>query len=99
MFKSINDTEVTQSKRKYTINRSLAVEIIIVYCVIRYMLLFYNLMTSVPITTNVASSNPADGEVYWIQHYLIQFVSDLRQVGGFHQVLRFPPPIKLISTI
>ena len=28
-------------------------------------------MTSVPITTNVASSNPADSEVYWIQHYLI----------------------------
>ena len=27
-----------------------------------------------------------------IQHYVIQFVSDLRQVGGF---LRFPPPIKL----
>jgi len=27
-----------------------------------------------------------------IQHYVIKFVSDLRQVGGF---LRFPPPIKL----
>jgi hypothetical protein len=30
--------------------------------------------------------------VYSIQQYVIQFVSDLRQVGGF---LRFPPPIKL----
>jgi hypothetical protein len=30
-----------------------------------------------------------------VQHYVIKFVSDLRQVGGFLQVLRFPPPIKL----
>ena len=29
------------------------------------------------ITTNV-SSNPAHGEVYSIQHYVIKFVSDLR---------------------
>ena len=27
--------------------------------------------------------------------YVIKFVSDLRQVGGFLWVLRFPPPIKL----
>ena len=26
---------------------------------------------------------------------MIKFVSDLRQVGGFLRVLRFPPPIKL----
>ena len=25
----------------------------------------------------------------------LKFVSDLGQVGGFHPVLRFPPPIKL----
>jgi len=30
-----------------------------------------------------------------VQHYVIKLVSDLRQVGGFHRVLRFPPPIKL----
>jgi hypothetical protein len=30
---------------------------------------------------------------------LIKFVSDLRQVGGFLQVLRFPPPTKLTITI
>ena len=36
-----------------------------------------------------ASSNPAHGEVYLIQHYVIKFVSDLRQVSGFLQVLRF----------
>jgi hypothetical protein len=29
------------------------------------------------------------------QHYVIKFVSDLRQIGGF---LRFPPPIKLTAT-
>jgi len=35
------------------------------------------------------------GEMYQIQHYVTKFVSDLGQVGGFLQVLRFPPPIKL----
>jgi hypothetical protein len=34
-----------------------------------------------------------------VQHYVIKFLSDLRQVGGFHRVLRFPPPIKLTATI
>jgi hypothetical protein len=29
------------------------------------------------------------GEVYSIQQYVITFVSDLRQVGGFLRVLRF----------
>ena len=49
-------------------------------------------MQLVPITTNVVSSNPARGEVYSIQHHVIKFVSDFRQVGGF---LRFPPIIRL----
>jgi hypothetical protein len=30
-----------------------------------------------------------------VQHYVIKFVSDLWQVGGYLQDLRFPPPIKL----
>jgi hypothetical protein len=47
-------------------------------------------------TTNVVSSNPVRGEEYSIQHYVIKFVSDLRQGGEF---LRFPPPIKLTATI
>ena len=51
---------------------------------------------SVPITTNVASWNPAHGEVYSIQHYVI---SDLRQVNGFLRVLRVSPPIKLTAVI
>jgi hypothetical protein len=54
---------------------------------------------SVPITTKVVSSNPAHGEVYLIQHYAIKFVSDLRQVCGFHRVLGFPSPIKLTATL
>jgi hypothetical protein len=53
----------------------------------------------VPITTNVTSSNPSHGEVYSVEHYVIKYVSDLRQVGGFLQVLLFPPPIKLTATI
>jgi hypothetical protein len=56
-------------------------------------------MQSVPIITDVVSSNPAHGEVYSMQHYVIKFVSDLRQVGGFLQVLLFPPPIKLTATL
>ena len=60
----------------------------------------YNcLLQSVPITTKVVSSNPIHGEVYTIQHYAIKFVSDLRQVGGFLRILRFPPPKKLPSEI
>ena len=43
-------------------------------------------MQSVSITTKVVSSNPAYGEVYSTQHYVIKFVSDLQQVGDFlHQ--------------
>ena len=43
----------------------------------------------VPITTIVLSSNPAHGEVYSIQHYVIKVVSDLRHVGGFLHVAWF----------
>jgi hypothetical protein len=32
-------------------------------------------------------------------HYVIKYVSDLRQVGGFLWVLQFPPSIKLTATI
>ena len=40
---------------------------------------------SVSIITNV-NLNPAHGEVYLIQHYVVKCVSDLRQVSGFlHQ--------------
>jgi hypothetical protein len=52
-----------------------------------------------PIITKVVSLNPAHGEVYSTQHYVIKSVSDLRQVSGFLQVLQFPPPMKLTATI
>jgi len=35
---------------------------------------------SLPITTSVVSSNPAQSEAYWIKHYVIMFVSDFQQV-------------------
>ena len=38
---------------------------------------------SVPINTNTMCSNSSHGGVYSIQHYVIKFVSDLRQVGNF----------------
>ena len=50
---------------------------------------------SVPITTKVVSSNPVHGEMSSIEHYVIKFVSDLREIG----VLGFPPSIKLTTTI
>ena len=44
----------------------------------------------VPIT-KIVSLNHVLGEVYSIQHYVIKFLSDLRQVGGFLWVLRYHP--------
>ena len=54
---------------------------------------------SVFITTKVVISNSVHGKVYSIQHYLIKFVSVLRQVGGFLRILRSSPPIQLTATI
>jgi hypothetical protein len=51
-------------------------------------------MQSVSITTKIVSLNPVHGEVYSIQYYVIKLVRDLRQVGDFHRILRFPPQIK-----
>jgi hypothetical protein len=42
------------------------------------------------ITTKFVSSNPADTEVYSIQHYVIKFVSDLQQVGDFSPITSTP---------
>ena len=52
-------------------------------------------MQSVPMTTKVMISNPAQGKVYSLRHYVIKFVSDLQQVSG---LLRFLPPIKHHNT-
>ena len=58
-----------------------------------------DLQLSVQLVPNVVNLNPAHGDVYSIQHCMKKFVSDLRQVGSFFQVLRFPPPIKLTATL
>ena len=50
-------------------------------------------------TIAIVSSNPAHGDVYSIQHYVIMFVSDLWQFCDFLRVLRIPPPINLKGTI
>ena len=56
-------------------------------------------MQSVPVPTKVVSLNPTNGKVYWIQHYVIKFVSDLWYVCGFLHVLWFPPLTKLTAMI
>ena len=53
-------------------------------------------MQSVPIAYEF---DPVHGEMYSVQHHMIKYVSDLRQVGGFLQILQFPPPIKLTATM
>ena len=60
----------------------------------------------VEITTNYAISayhnlccEFESGSGRGVQHYVIKFITDLRQVGGFLRVLRFPQPIKLTATI
>ena len=45
----------------------------------------YATMQSVPIITNIVSSNPDQA----IQNYVVKFVSDLWQVCGFLQALGF----------
>ena len=53
-------------------------------------------MRSVPITSDVRLPLPhCEG----VQHYVIRFVSDLREVSGFLRILRFLPPIQLTTTI
>ena len=42
---------------------------------------------SVPITSNVVSSILVHGDVYLIQHYVINFACDLWQVSAFLRVL------------
>ena len=42
----------------------------------------FSLMQSLVIT-KVVSSNLAHGQVHTIQHFVIKFVNDLRQIGDF----------------
>ena len=50
----------------------------------------YHCITVGILTIGCCEFESRSGEVYWIQHYMIKFVSDLQQVSGFQQVLRFP---------
>ena len=68
-------------------------------CPSKFNLYYLVTVQSVAITTKVVSLNPVHIEVYSIQHYVIKFVSDLRQVSGFLRVLGFPPPVKLAAMI
>jgi hypothetical protein len=54
--------------------------------VIVFYLKNVKLLKSVPITTNIVSSNPTHSELYSIQEYVIKFGSELRQDGGFLRV-------------
>ena len=65
------------------------------YDKVKYYLYGYGLLGV--IQGILKSLNPVHGEVYSIQHYVIDFVSDLQQALGFQQVLLFPPPIKLTT--
>jgi hypothetical protein len=42
---------------------------------------------------------PHSSTVEGVQHYVIKFVSDLRQISDFLRVLRFPPQIELTASI
>ena len=91
----IPDTQLTNASFRLVIHQRAVVVVIV------WQLDLQLPMQSVPtcITTKVVSPNPAHGEVYWMQHYVNKFVSDLRHNGGFHLVLRFPPLIKQTATI
>ena len=58
-----------------------------------YLLYTINLYVHV----HVCCQNPVHGKVCSIQHYVMKFASDLRQVSGFLWVLRFPLSIKLTA--
>ena len=63
---------------------------------VKILLNFLNWTVISNIKYKVLSSNPVHGEVYSIQHYVIKFVIDLRQVVGFLRVLRFSQPKKML---
>jgi len=43
-------------------------------------------------TYAISATDGFDSRRGWgVQHYVIKFISNLRQVGGFLRILRFPP--------
>jgi hypothetical protein len=83
---------------KITLHKPNLKEMVIGAVVVVWQLDLQLPMQSVPIATNV-SLVPIHGKLYSIQDYVIKFVRDLWWVSGFLQVLWFPPPIKLTTTI
>ena len=81
----LQNTEFVFTDRKYII--------IIFFCIFLYITewLIYNKYDQTILSLHEALLNKG----YYIQHYVIKFVSDLRHVGGFVRVLRLFPPIKL----
>ena len=75
----------TQVYIHYTLLNTGVVEVMIVW-----QLYLQLTVESVSITTKPVSSNHVHSELYSVQHCLIKFGNDLRQVGCF---LRFPSPI------
>jgi hypothetical protein len=85
VYTNISQESLTKMYNMYTIARHPACESRLLKCILCNQCLS-------PLKW---CSNPAHGEVYSIHYYVIKFNSDLRQVGGFLRVLRFPPSIKL----
>ena len=64
-----------------------------------YLSLIGEVTIPIALTSKPCEFESRSGEVYLIQHWVIKFVSDLRHVCGFLQVLQFSPPIKLTTMI
>jgi len=72
-----------------TLHRIVPYSIGVFVVVILWYLDFQLPVQSVPITTKVVSSNSTHDDVYsMIQHYVIQFGSELRQIHDFLRFLR-----------
>ena len=91
----IPDTQLTNASFRLVIHQRTVVVVIVWQ--LDLQLPMQSVLTR--IATKVVNPNPAHGEVYWMQHYVIKFVSDLRHNGGFLLVVRFPPLIKQTATI
>ena len=85
------------STNQYSTNNKNKMEAVMV--LIKWWLHLQLPMQSMPITTKVVSSKPVHDKVYSIQHYVIKFGSDLRQVGGFLPGTPVSSTMKLTATI
>jgi S-adenosylmethionine:tRNA-ribosyltransferase-isomerase (queuine synthetase) len=63
-----------------------------------YLDMVVGFTTNCAINAKSVSSNHVHDEEYSIQQYVITFISDLGQVGGFHWLIGFPSPIELTAT-